>query len=162
MKSAGIGINSRSLPPYTTQSREAETILRSNQETFKQKNRKYESAKERFYPFVPSTPLSATLPLQNYTGTYSHPAYHNFTIVLKDGKLHSDRDNASWKLFFDLEHVSGDYFLAHMDSSTAPGLLFKEALPAEFVVGSDGIPKSFGLAAAEEMGTDARIWFERV
>jgi hypothetical protein len=161
MKSAGIGIRSKLSSPLTN-SRGTKTSFERNQEALKRQNEKYEKAKERFYPSVPSPPLPATLPLQNYTGIYSHPAYHNINLVFKDGKLHLNRGNASWKLIFDLEHVSGDYFLAHIDSKTAPGLIFKSAAPAEFVIGSDGTPKSFGFAAAEEMGPEGRIWFERI
>jgi hypothetical protein len=122
----------------------------------------YEKAEERYYPTIPSPPLPLSLPLQNYTGTYNHPTYHNLTIIIKDGKLHSDRDNASWKVFFDLEHVSGEYFMAYLDSATAPGLIFKTAFAAEFGVGSDGVVRELGIAVEEEMGVGERVWFVRV
>ena len=57
--------------------------------------------------------------------------------------------------------MSGDYFIAHIDSDRAPGI-FKEALPAEFTVGSDGRTKALGLATEAEMGPQGRVWFERV
>jgi hypothetical protein len=82
--------------------------------------------------------------------------------VLKDGKLRADRADATWKLHLDLEYVSGDYFMAYIDSTTAPGLIFREAVAAEFVIGSDGVAKKFGLAAEPEMGSEGRIWFDRI
>jgi hypothetical protein len=66
------------------------------------------------------------------------------------------------KVKLDLEHVSGDYFMAYIDSTLAPGLAFQEAAPAEFVVGSDGVSKSFGIAAQPEMRIGARIQFTRI
>jgi hypothetical protein len=66
------------------------------------------------------------------------------------------------KIKLDLRHVSGDYFMAYLDSTLAPGLVFKEAAPAEFVVSSDGVSKSFGIAAEPGMGPEARIQFARI
>jgi len=51
--------------------------------------------------------------------------------------------------------------MAYLDSSTAPGLIFKQAIPAEFVIGSDGVVQKFGIAHEEAMGSE-KIWFERV
>jgi hypothetical protein len=67
-----------------------------------------------------------------------------------------------WKIALELEHVSGDYFMANVDSTTAPGLVFKTATAAEFHIGANGIPKTFGLAAEREMGVSGRIFFERI
>jgi hypothetical protein len=52
--------------------------------------------------------------------------------------------------------------MAYVDSSTAPGLIFKAAVPAGFKIGSDGAPKAFGIAAEEKMGKDGRIWFDKI
>ena len=72
------------------------------------------------------------------------------------------RTDAVLKLKFKLEHISGDYFMAYGDSPEAPGTEFKVAAAAEFKVNSEGISKSFGLAAEPQMGPHGRIWFERV
>ena len=58
--------------------------------------------------------------------------------------------------------MSGDYFIVEIESTTAPGLLLREATAAEFVVGSDGVAGRFGIAAEPEMGVEGRIWFERI
>ena len=123
----------------------------------------YNNALWKFYPFEsrPNPPLTPTLPLQNYTGTYRHPAYQNITIFLEDNDLHANREDAVWKVRLDIEHVTGDYFMAYIDSITAPGLVFKAAVPAEFRIGSDGVSKSFGIAAEVEMN-GKKIWFERI
>jgi hypothetical protein len=122
----------------------------------------YENSWKEAYPNIPDPPLPATLPLQNYTGTYFNPGYNNITMELKNGALYANRQDATLKLELTLEHISGDYFMAYADSTEAPGMPFKLAAPAEFKVGSDGISKTFGLAVEPEMGPSGRIWFERV
>lgn len=51
--------------------------------------------------------------------------------------------------------------MAYADSTTAPGSIFKEAVPAQFRIGGDGIVASFGIRGEEMMGEE-KIWFERV
>jgi hypothetical protein len=84
------------------------------------------------------------------------------TLSLKDEQLFINRSDHAWKIGVNLEHVSGDHFMAYVDSLTAPGSFFREAVPAEFKVGGDGVAKSFGILAEPEMGKDSRIWFDRV
>jgi hypothetical protein len=133
-----------------------------NQATKDRLIERYNGAKEKFYPDIPNPPIPHTLPLENYTGTYYNPGYRNVTIFEKDGALHINRQDATLKVKLDLEHVSGDYFMAYIDSTLAPGLVFKEAVPAEFVVGSNGVSKSFGIATQPEMAEVARIHFTRI
>ena len=68
----------------------------------------------------------------------------------------------TWKQRLDFKHVSGDYFMVYTDSTTAPGSVHQDVMPAEFRVGGDGVVKSLGIALASEMGKEGRIWFERV
>lgn len=69
----------------------------------------------------------------------------------------------TWKIGIDLEHVSGEYFLARIDSLEAPESVFKTALPAEFKIGADGKPYAFGafLNMVEKVPVQ-RTWFERL
>lgn len=52
--------------------------------------------------------------------------------------------------------------MALVDSTVAPGFVFKQAAAAEFRVGSDGVARSLGMAVEPEMGVEGRVWFERV
>ena len=52
--------------------------------------------------------------------------------------------------------------MAYVDSARAPAPVFEQALPAEFVVSSDGVVGKFGVAMELAMGASERIWFERV
>lgn len=77
-----------------------------NQKTLDRNNERYEKALENFYPNSPR--IAPTLPLANYTGTYFHPAYHNLTIMLKDGALAANRSDSAVRslasFFFWLTH----------------------------------------------------------
>ncbi len=123
----------------------------------------YANRTQSFYPHIPSPPLPPSLPLEDYTGTYFHAAYRNITIYLsEEGTLHIKREDVSWKVVIELKHVSGDYFMAYVDSATAPGMIFKEKVAAGFQIGVEGKPEQFGIAVEEEMGVDGRMWFKRV
>lgn len=67
----------------------------------------------------------------------------------------------TWKMKLDLEHVSGEHFIAWVDSLVAPHSIFKTALPAEFRLSKDGAIAEFG-ARMEEMMGDEKIWFKRI
>jgi hypothetical protein len=133
-----------------------------NKERLQKANDEYENTWKEVYPNIPDPPLPTSIPLQNYTGTYFHPAYNNITLEIKNSVLYANRSDATLKLEFNLEHVSGDYFMAYADSTEAPGTAFKIAAPAEFKVGPEGTSMKFGLAAEPAMGQNGRIWFERV
>lgn len=68
----------------------------------------------------------------------------------------------AWKQRLEFKHVSGDYFIVYTDSTTAPGSVHQDVMPAEFRVGGDGVVKNLGIAFESEMGKEGRIWFERV
>jgi len=137
-------------------------IFSRNKDRLQKAHDEYENTWKEVYPNIPDPPLPTSLPLQNYTGTYFHPAYNNITLEIKNEALYANRSDATLKLEFTLEHISGDYFMAYGDSTEAPGTAFKAAAPAEFKVSADGISKTFGLAAEPEMGPNGRIWFERI
>lgn len=86
------------------------------------------------------------------------------TFILRHSKLYAFR-NVTWETIATeivLEHASGDYFTAYIDSATAPGGKFREAVPAEFLISSEGVVSKFGIAAEPQMGIYGRIWFERI
>ncbi|KAG9236943.1 putative penicillin-binding protein [Amylocarpus encephaloides] len=180
----------------------------SNLKAWKQMKHAYENAPSIYYPSLPSPPFPLPLPLENYTGTYTHPAYQNLTIALCNSSSPSDptsprfpfatppaypssspspssqgppsqhqyqeekekekqtlcasRRSFTWPIILELSHISGNYFMAYADSTTAPGMVFKQALPAEFAVGVDGVVGRVGVAFEPEMGREGRVWFERV
>ncbi|PQE06489.1 beta-lactamase-type transpeptidase fold domain containing protein [Rutstroemia sp. NJR-2017a WRK4] len=131
------------------------------EESLKLKDDAYKNAISRNYPHIPKPALPPTLPIANYTGTYFHPAYRNATITFDDSVLKIDRTKQQlWKIAGEIKHISGDFFMAYLDSTTAPESEFKGALPAEFRVDENGVAKSFGVMFEGTM--KEKIWFERV
>jgi len=98
--------------------------------------------------------------LLNYTGTYFHLAWRNLTLVLQDDALFINRTDAVWKMTIHLTHVSGDHFMGFVNKNTgAP--TFRQALPMQFQVGSNGVVKKLGVAGEKSMGEEM-LWFSRV
>ncbi|KAI9750597.1 MAG: hypothetical protein M1835_001366, partial [Candelina submexicana] len=135
------------------------------------------TAKERLYPVIPNPPLPHSLSLEKYQGTYSHPAYQNYTIVLaasldpsESSQLTSvvTQEERMWSHVLTLEHISGDNFLAWV---TRPGVTGSEgdedaslaALRVQFDVGVDGKVRTFGVHVEDAgSGQGTFIKFERV
>ncbi|KAH8665971.1 beta-lactamase/transpeptidase-like protein [Tricladium varicosporioides] len=150
-----------------------------NRKAFQEADKDYENARNRLYPNTPNPPLPPALPISSYTGTFYHPAYHNLTIALPfasapfshiSNKLHISRLNAAWKLQMNLVHVSGEFWLSYIDSTVAPGGIFKQVVPMEFRISSEGVVREVGMDWAGENGGvgpagggDAgRVWFTRI
>ena len=73
-----------------------------------------------------------------------------------------DRTNQTWKQEIRLQHVSGDFFMAWADSTTAPGTpVLQKAMAAEFRIGPEGRPVAFGIGIEEAM-KEEKIWFMRI
>jgi hypothetical protein len=140
------------------------THIKRNQDAWDKQARVPDKAREDFYPNIPNPPIPLSLPLEKYEGTYWHPAYHNMTVVFdpERGKLRIDRSSQTWATALELEHVSGEYFVAFLDSTTAPHTpVFKSALPAEFRLGKEGRSEAFG-ARMEPLMVSEKIWFDRI
>lgn len=131
-----------------------------------------QTAKERFFPSVPSPPLPPPLPLRDYAGIYSHPAYHTLTIEYEDaasgssaspnssdGVLKASRKDTTWKEELTFEHVSGEFFLAVRQQTAILGTLFSDVLPVQFRTGVDGKPSAVGIGWELEM--KEKIWLTR-
>ncbi|CAG8961253.1 hypothetical protein HYFRA_00013309 [Hymenoscyphus fraxineus] len=129
-----------------------------------------QNATRTLYPHIPSPPLPLSRPLESYTGTYTHPTYHNLTLALCPPhyspfipqKLCAKRANATWKLKMDFVHVSGEFFVVDADSLLAPGGVTKQIVPAEFRLTAEGRVGMLGVGLEREMGVEGRIWFVRV
>ena len=132
------------------------------------------NARKRLYPLSPKSPISLTLPLNAYTGLYSHGAYQNLTLRLtmpseklpladpSSRILHADALDRTWPSLLDFEHVSGEFFLMYssslkMDGSTSVASVVK----AEFQLSVDGKVERMGIAWEAQMGEE-KIWFAKI
>lgn len=112
--------------------------------------------KEDFYPNLPETPIPLTLPLSSYAGSYKHDGYGTLVVEHKDGVLHIDATDRTWRFTLSLEHVSGEFFTADLlDVDT----LDKERLKAQFRIDAGGMVSEFGIDFVEEL--EDLIWFQR-
>lgn len=134
-----------------------------------------DSALDELYPKRADPPLPRALPLSSYVGTYHHEAYRDITIEQVeeqpggggdggDGKaggrvLRAVRDDAVWKMTFEFEHVSGEFWLVHIDPRVPNGLMTQFAR-AEFRVGSAGTADAVEIEFFED-GSEGLIVFER-
>ncbi|KAJ5784826.1 uncharacterized protein N7503_010038 [Penicillium pulvis] len=121
------------------------------------------TARERLYPSAPSPGLSHALPLQEYAGKYTHPAYPDFIISLRgdeDSGLHVAL-SGSLNVTMNLKHVSGEYFVAEIFEYMCvpePSAIVK----AEFHISVAGQVDRFGVIADFSDMPDTTIWFDRV
>ena len=132
---------------------------------------RFKNSKSVLYPHVSDPPLSHALPLESYAGTYENPGYQelNFTVekpskrlpVADPGKpvLHAEA-NRLVNFTVDLEHISGEHFLAFAGTKV-PSALSLNAMKAEFRVGADGKVIEVGIDGPLLAG-DEMVWFRKV
>ncbi len=121
------------------------------------------SAPARLYPTAPSPGLPTALPLSEYTGTYTHPAYRPIVVSLSAGedepKL-TALTEGEIQTRLNLIHVSGEYFVANMllfTHATEPLAAFR----AQFKLDIQGKVSEFG-AELDFLSADGKmIWFKR-
>ncbi|KAL1895502.1 hypothetical protein Sste5346_005311 [Sporothrix stenoceras] len=126
----------------------------------KERNTK-EAALKRLYPTVPSPPRPLSLSLEDYTGTYKHPAYPEFVVILTPEKTLKINVQGAFPVRIQLDHVSVDYFLASMfffRYAPAADLVVR----AEFELGVNSKVKRFGAALDFANMPDTLIWFDKV
>lgn len=121
------------------------------------------TARERLYPSAPSPGLPHTLLLQQYAGTYTHPAYPDFIIREQGDGQPGLRVvlSGSLNVTMNLKHVSGEYFVAEVFEYMCvpePSAIVK----AEFHIGVAGQVDRFGVIADFSDMPDTMIWFDRV
>ena len=133
-------------------------------------------AKKRLFPDAPppEKAIPPSLAPEEYTGSYAHPAYGNFSLTLVDvaDRGDSDGSNSSWTLHassdtanmpwcMDLEHVNIDFFLAITKSMKAENFTQVGTIAkAEFVLQANGKVKEVGVQL--EPAISDMIWFEKV
>ncbi|KAH8897521.1 beta-lactamase/transpeptidase-like protein [Thozetella sp. PMI_491] len=130
------------------------------QEMLVKQDEVFEKAEETIFPNLPQKATEPALDVESYTGTYFHPGWRNI-IISTDGpnagrrpkaKLIADRDDATWRITGELEHVTGEFWVMYSYFKTLP-VSPMDYSPVEFKIGSDG--KVSGLAlefGGEPMG----------
>ena len=125
---------------------------------------------EKLYPNIPTPPIKHALPLSDYSGTYRHPGYQSVTFNLELPPWHIQGEvtekvllatvtERTWPFSIELQHVSSEHFLAHMQ--TGNGLVIKRRAKTEFRIGVDGKVDEVGIAMEEGM-PDYKFWFKKI
>ena len=114
--------------------------------------------KEEIYPHLPDPIIAPTLPLEKYVGNYKNDGYGILPVIFEDGKLKADGSDRTWRFILELEHASGEFFVANgLNIET----LQEFKMRAAFRIDENGEARWLGVAFVEEMGGDA-ISFERM
>lgn len=118
------------------------------------------TARNVLYPSTPSPPLPHALPLEAYAGYYHHPAYPSFNLDIVNGHPQLIIDNEIIAAQVDLEHVSGEHWLAVMMVLFTGQVVTKSR--AEFRLNVEGRVTEFGVEFDGEMAAlGEKIWFSR-
>lgn len=139
-------------------------------ETFDQMLSAEDSALDKLYPERADPPLPRAHSLGDYPGTYYHAAYKNITIELAekqpdgtDGnkrELKAIRDDFVWKMTFEFEHVSGEFWLIYVKPRGSGGIGTQFG-KAEFRVGVTGEVEAIEIEFLED-GSEGLILFEKI
>lgn len=118
-----------------------------------------EEAKNKLYPSRPDKPLSHSLPINAYVGTYSNPGYGEVTFRAYGSKLTADLSDRVIPSILDLHHVSGEFFLGRLCSPTSEAHA-TGFYRAEFYIDATGNVQSVGLDLEPALNGE-KIWYER-
>lgn len=114
--------------------------------------------KEELYFNLPDAIISPTLPLEKYEGRYKNDGYGILPVKLKDGRLQANGSDRTWRFTLDLEHASGEFFVANALNLET---LQEYNMKAQFRIAENGEVGEFGVAFVEQMNGDL-IWFKRM
>ncbi|KAI3122492.1 hypothetical protein CBS147326_8779 [Penicillium roqueforti] len=127
--------------------------------TLKAKSECVDEAIKRLYPSLPDPVIPHSLRLNQYTGTYEHPACSSITLSVRNGCLVADLLDRAIPSLITLVHASGEFFVAHHYQPRTIGSL-SGYYATEFIVGSNGIAMAMGLDVEPALNGE-KMWFDR-
>lgn len=161
-------LDSKGVSPWSPEGRFNMAVKTKRMEMKGDQRLKPENARKEAYPDAPDeTLLAPVLPLEAYEGTYTHPAYHNFTFSMMSSSAEalpsvrlSLRAAPSARSYLNLtatlHHVSGEDWWVH--EMQGPGFFMTdEVLKAKFEVGVGGKVEAMWYQAEGAMEQLARF-----
>ncbi|KAJ6111842.1 Peptidase S12 Pab87-related C-terminal [Penicillium sp. IBT 18751x] len=112
--------------------------------------------KKRLFPRLPDPPIPHSLDLEEYAGTYTHPANASVTIKFEGGELVTEKTQGAIPGVLSLTHASGEFFVGRMKSFN----LVIEPFVVEFRIDSTGSVSKVGMDLEPSLKGE-KIWFER-
>ncbi|RYP82795.1 hypothetical protein DL770_005505 [Monosporascus sp. CRB-9-2] len=127
-----------------------------------------DGAVDRLYPGRADPPLPRALPLGEYAGTYFHAAYRNISIEVIDNsdgidgkrELKAAREDFVWKMSFEFEHVSGEFWVIYAEPRGSGGVRTQLG-KAEFKIGSTGKVEALKAEFFQD-GSEGVVLFEKI
>lgn len=116
-----------------------------------------EDFKRQLFPSLPVPPISHSLVLEKYAGTYMHPANASVTIKVEGGQLVTEKTQGAIPCVLRLTHASGEFFVGRVKPSS---VLFMVPFVVEFQIDATGTVRKVGMDMVPEL-KDEKIWFER-
>ncbi|KAF4975797.1 hypothetical protein FZEAL_7457 [Fusarium zealandicum] len=120
----------------------------------------YKNAVDIVYHKRPDHPLASPVDIKDLAGKYYDPGYETIELRVEPdphnvGKeiLVADREDTSWKIKSNLQHVSGAYWIMHMCQGGNP-LLHREFAQNEFRFGLDGKPTALEVDFVSRLGAE--------
>jgi hypothetical protein len=113
-------------------------------------------ARDRLFSSARTPPIPPSLPISEYAGSYTHPAYGTIKVSHVEDCL---RGCFPGRIPLDplhLEHVSGEFFLARAEIIS----LISVRARARFEIDSTGFPVKLGVEF-DEGAKDLITWFLR-
>ena len=109
-------------------------------------------AMDNIFPDRPTSSLKTTLPIEKYTGVYTHPAFRELKVSVgspslpfrRGTQLWATRPAATWNSIIELEHVSGEYWVAYSYLASSPTTV-QDIGRLEFKIGVSGVVHSLEL-----------------
>ncbi|KAF4771793.1 hypothetical protein N7455_008149 [Penicillium solitum] len=121
------------------------------------RNEVMEDSKKRLFASLPDPPLSCSLHISGYTGTYRHPTGATFTIQIINGRLEGHLRDRVIPCELSLVHASGEFFVGRIHNA---GLDLVSPFPVEFYIDAAGVAQRVGLLLEPAM-KEEKLWFER-
>lgn len=126
----------------------------------------------------PEKPLPMSQPFDAYEGDYWSDGYKGLTFKISkpnsripllsnktESVLRASVMDRVWPGYIELEHITGEYFVAWLVTPKGKPEdnveSIRDGFAAEFKIGADGQPSELGIALEEDM-KDEKIWFRRV
>jgi hypothetical protein len=123
----------------------------------KNEQKSTEDIKKQLFPSLPVPPISHSLALEKYAGTYTHPTNASVTIKLEGDQLVTEKTQGAIPCVLNLSHASGEFFVGRIRTAS---LSFMGPFVVEFQVDATGTVKKVGMEMVPEMKGE-KIWFER-
>jgi hypothetical protein len=129
-----------------------------------------DNAPDVLFPNHADPPLSPSLPLEKYAGTYYHPGYQYMKLQLgqrpggriANATLFAERPGFTWRSVCDFVHVSAESWVLYFSLLTGESEAAWEIAAVQFRIGPDGEVSAMGIEWRANFAVEGWIWYNRM